>query len=95
MKRIILSLALVASCASPKSDTSSFIEQVNVAIPGASELMNSEAMIARGQQYCNIIKNGVSHGQMHISINNTNRPREEKELEHVILHQASLWLCPE
>ncbi len=94
MRRIILLLALLASCGSSESETSSFIEQVNMAIPGASELMNSEVMIERGLQYCNIINNGVSHGQAHVMINSTTKPREEKELEHVLLHQASIWLCP-
>lgn len=72
-----------------------FLELVLMANPKAHEIMNDIELLAQGQQYCNAAWLGMTHSGMHNNINEAAYTQEQQELEHIILHQALTWLCPE
>ncbi len=72
-----------------------FLESVLLANPKAHELMTDMELLAQGQQYCKAAQMGMTHSGMHNNINEAAYTREQQELEHIILHQALTWLCPE
>ena len=72
-----------------------FLELVLMANPKAHELMNDMELLAQGQQYCKAADMGMTHSGMHSNINEAAYTKEQQELEHIILHQALTWLCPE
>lgn len=71
-----------------------FLSQVHMGFGGQTTVDDLE-LLARGQTYCDAAKMGMSHGAMHLSINEAAYTPEQASLEHVILHQALTWLCPE
>lgn len=72
-----------------------FLELVLMADPKAHELMTDMELLAQGQQYCKAAQMGMTHSGMHNNINEAAYAQEQQELEHIILHQALTWLCPE
>jgi hypothetical protein len=72
-----------------------FLELVLMANPKAYELMNDTELLEQGQQYCKAAEIGMTHSGMHNNINEAAYTQEQQELEHIILHQALTWLCPE
>ena len=72
-----------------------FLELVLLANPKAHELMTDTELIDQGLQYCKAALIGMSHSGMHNNINEAAYTQEQQELEHIILHQALTWLCPE
>ena len=72
-----------------------FLELVLLANPKAHELMTDIELLAQGQQYCKAALIGMSHSGMHNNINEAAYTQEQQELEHIIMHQALTWLCPE
>jgi hypothetical protein len=57
--------------------------------------MTDMELLIQGQQYCEAAQIGMSHSGMHNNINEAAYTREQQELEHIIMHQALTWLCPE
>lgn len=72
-----------------------FIDQVHRGYKNPETFMTDLELLAQGQEYCTAASMGMNHSAMHMSIGEAAYTKEQEGLEHVILHQALTWLCPE
>lgn len=72
-----------------------FFDLVLMASPKAYDIMTGTEIFAQADLYCAAAGMGMTHSALHSSINEAAYTQEQQELEHIIMHQALTWLCPE